>query len=274
MQTNWITSMEVFSPLILPTLSLVKPKVIAEIGAAEGGNTRLLYDFLRNNQGRLVTIDPFPRGSFVDWVRSVSDVVTHFSDFSLNCISKTGPVDVWFVDGDHNWFTVFNELRLIDQLSQAHHKAAIIFMHDVSWPCGRRDMYYNPAQIPAEFVQPNSNRLGLTFDKFVSESGGLKGPYWALEEGGPKNGVLTAVEDFLQQTTSQYTWVHVPAILGLGILINKSHPFADVITKFYEPYHNNPIMQLLERDRISQYLATVKLNDRLKKIAAVTHEEF
>lgn len=257
MQNQWLTSMEVFFPLIEPVLSIVKPKVIAEIGAAEGGNTRLLYNFLKQNQGKLITIDPFPRGSFVEWVNASRDVVTHFADYSFNCINKVGAVDVWFVDGDHNWYTVFNELSLIDQLSTAHQLPALIYMHDVSWPCGRRDMYYDPSTIPANFIQPNSNKLGITFAKQASETGGLKGPYWALQEGGPKNGVLTAVEDFLKATTTKYLWFHIPAILGLGILINEAHPLAQIIAEFYQPFNNNPLIELIERDRVSHYLAAV-----------------
>jgi hypothetical protein len=272
MQTQWITSMEVFAPLIMPVLNLVNPHVIGEIGAAEGGNTRVLYEFLKQKQGRLITIDPFPRGSFTQWAQASSDVVTHFAEFSLNCIPKAGAVDVWFIDGDHNWFTVFNELAFVDELSKQHHIPAIMFMHDVSWPCARRDMYYNPEQIPAEFVQPNSNQLGLTLDKQASPSGGLKGPYWALQEGGPRNGVLTAVEDFLQACSTNYYWFHVPVMLGLGVLVDKRHPHAETIANFYQPYHQNPIMEMVERDRISQYLAAAKLNEKFKQIASVIAE--
>lgn len=259
MQPTWITSMESFAPIILPVLQAIQPKVIAEIGAAEGGNTRILYEFLRDIQGKLLTMDPFPRGSFVDWVRSTNGVVEHFPDYSLNCIPKLGEVDIWFVDGDHNWYTVFNELKLIHELAAKYHKPALIYLHDVAWPCGRRDMYYDPSQIPGEYLQPNSNQLGLTLDPIAVPKGGLKGPYWALKEGGPKNGVLTAVEDFMATTQDQYLYINVPAILGLGVLIDKRHPHADVLSEYYGVYHNNPIMELIERDRISHYLSAIQL---------------
>lgn len=270
MQTQWITSMESFSPLILPALSVMQPKVIAEIGAAEGGNTKVLYDFLNATGGKLLTVDPFPRGSFVNWVNSTNGVVTHFADYSLNCIAKLGAVDIWFVDGDHNWYTVFNELRLIDELGTQHNKPALIYMHDVSWPCGRRDMYYDPNTIPAEFVLPNSNQLGITFEPLATPSGALKGPYWALQEGGPRNGVLTAVEDFLQATPNNYYWFHLPMLLGLGILVNEAHPFAKQMVEFYQPYHDNPVMALVEKDRISQYLANVVMGEKMRQISAMS----
>lgn len=265
--SQWITSMDNFAPLILPALKMINPKIIAEVGAAEGGNTRVLYDFLRARQGRLMTIDPFPRGSFVEWVNSTGGVVTHFAEYSLNCIPKIGEVDAWFVDGDHNWYTVFNELRLIDELSRKHAKPAVIFMHDVSWPCGRRDMYYDPSIIPAEYVQPNSNKLGITLDQDATPLGGLKGPYWALKDGGAKNGVLTAVEDFLKSTSTKYYWFHVPALLGLGVLVDATHPMASAIAEFYRPYHNNVLMEMIERDRVHHYLTSVVLNEKLKSIS-------
>lgn len=257
-KTKWITSMESFVSLIMPVLTMVKPKRIGEIGAAEGGNTRVLYEFLKEQQGQLVTIDPFPRGSFVDWVKQSNQVVTHLSDYSLNCIHKAGRVDAWFVDGDHNWYTVFNELHLIDQLAKTNGIPALIFLHDIGWPCGRRDMYYDPSKIPAEHRQPYSSELGVMLDKNELINGGLKGPSWALQEGGPKNGVLTGVEDFIQSTPTKYHWINIPAVLGLGILVAEAHPFAKAIIEFYAPYHNNAVLALMEHDRISQYLAATQ----------------
>lgn len=268
MQPKWITSMESFFPLISPVLQLIRPKTIAEIGAAEGGNTRLLYEFLRDTGGTLLTMDPFPRGSFVDWVNSTNQVVKHFKDYSLNCIPSLPKVDVWFVDGDHNWYTVFNELSRIHEASIKHQQPPLIYLHDVTWPCGRRDMYYDPSQIPAEYIQPNSNQLGITLENAARPDGGLKGPYWALKEGGPRNGVLTAVEDFIEVHKEDYHWVCIPAILGLGVLIHKQHPQAKLISEFYDPYHNNPIMQLVERDRISQYLNGMALYHACEKLKA------
>lgn len=258
-EPKWITSMESFVPLIMPILQKIQPKMIGEIGAAEGGNTRVLYNFLQQNGGKLHTIDPFPRGTFLQWVQQVAPTVTHFAEFSLKCIPDTGRIETWFVDGDHNWYTVFNELKLIDDLAQKNNLPALIFMHDVGWPCGRRDMYYNPSAIPAEFVQPCSNQIGLSFAKSASPVGALKGPYWALQEGGPRNGVLTAVEDFMQQAQASYQWFYIPAILGLGVLVDSRHPYQRDIAEFYRPYHNNSFIEMLERDRISHYLTAMQL---------------
>ena len=59
------------------------------------------------------------------------------------------------VDGDHNWYTVVNELRLIAATSAgAGEPLPVLICHDVGWPYGRRDLYYAPEQIPEEYRQP------------------------------------------------------------------------------------------------------------------------
>lgn len=267
MLQKWITSMTSFAPLIFPVLEALKPQRIGEIGAAEGGNTQLLYELVKKTQGKLITIDPFPRGTFLEWVAQCDELVQHIQDVSFKGIPQAGAVDVWFVDGDHNWYTVYNELAMIHQLARTHQHPALIFMHDVGWPCGRRDMYYDPSRIPAEFLQPYAPpEQGITLREPVAISGFLKGPCWALQEGGAKNGVLTAVEDFMQAVPGQYHWVFVPGILGLGILIDVNYPHAQEILQFYSVYHNNPLLALMEQDRINHYISATALSRQLEVV--------
>lgn len=270
MITKWLTSMELFAPLTIPALDIIQPQRICEIGAAEGGHTRLLYQYLKLRQGRLLTIDPFPRGTFLQWVSECSDVITHLADFSLNAIPKVESADAWFVDGDHNWYTVFHELFLIDRVAKASNKPAVIFLHDVSWPCARRDMYYNPEVLPREHVHPHSSELGIIPGQSESIKGGFRGPKWALHEGGPRNGVLTAVEDFVQFSKMRYHWIHVPAILGLGVLVDKEHAHAEKIMQHFAPYHDHPLLKLMEQDRVAHYIGQVLLNDKLASLAATS----
>ncbi|MDR3476983.1 MAG: class I SAM-dependent methyltransferase [Gammaproteobacteria bacterium] len=268
MLQKWITSMTAFASIIFPVLEAIKPHRIGEIGAAEGGNTQLLYQFVEKHNGTLITIDPSPRGTFLQWVASCSNHVQHIPECSFNAIPQAGDVDVWFVDGDHNWYTVYHELLLIHELAKQHQKPLMIFMHDVGWPCGRRDMYYDPSRIPAEYLQPYAPaEQGITLQSPVPITGFLKGPCWALQEGGPKNGVLTAVEDFLKTTANEYEWIFIPAILGLGILIDKTHPAAKEVIQFYAAFHHNPVMALMENDRINHYIASTALQHKISMIA-------
>lgn len=49
--------------------------------------------------------------------------------------------DCILIDGDHNWYTVYHELKMIYD-RELLKRGGIVFLHDVEWPWGRRDMYY------------------------------------------------------------------------------------------------------------------------------------
>jgi hypothetical protein len=127
------------------------------------------------------------------------------------------------VDGDHNWYTVYNELK---QLEEVHgdnplHQP-VIFAHDLSWPYGRRDLYYNPDNIPAEFRQPYANMGMLPNKSELIEGRGMNcNLHNATHEGGPRNGVLTGVEDYLAESRLDWHFLHLPLYYGLGILITR-----------------------------------------------------
>ena len=140
---------------------------------------------------------------------------------ALTSIRPIGPAsgfDCILIDGDHNWYTVFNELSLIRERALVR-PGGFIFLHDVDWPYGRRDLYYQPDTIPAEFRHPFAQKGMIRGQNALAEVGGLNCNYLnALAEGGPKNGVLTAIEDFFAQHSSDYRFFSIRYQYGLGIL--------------------------------------------------------
>src|SRR5205807_9113807 len=102
--------------------------------------------------------------------------------------------DAYIIDGDHNYWTVSRELEI------AFRGEALAILHDVGWPCARRDQYYAPEALPDEAVLPHSFDSGRVPGERELVDGGFRGAGQfavALEEGGPRNGVLTAIEDFV-----------------------------------------------------------------------------
>jgi len=130
--------------------------------------------------------------------------------------------DCILIDGDHNWYTVFNELRLIRERPLLK-PGGMIFFHDVGRPYGRRDMYYQPETVPAEFRQPYE-RKGIVRgqNKLADSEGSNRIHFNAVREGGPRNGVLTAIEDFVAAHPSDYHFTRIKAQYGLGILQYRS----------------------------------------------------
>ncbi len=154
---------------------------------------------------------------------------------------------------------------------RAAKKDFLVFYHDVAWPCARRDLYYDPGRIPPEFVHEHVWNQGVTLDNRGLVPGGFRGEgQWACatKEGGVRNGVLTAVEDFVLGKEEHLSWAVIPAVFGLGILFAKNAPWADSLAQFILPYHMNPLLERLERNRLECYLDVLAWQDRSRESAA------
>ena len=176
---------------------------LCEIGASLGGAT----DKLLKVEGMKVTvIDPCLDADLCAKY-SNEKRITLCQGLSLEVIPKLSETfDCILIDGDHNWFTVFNELKEIESRGLLK-DGGTIFFHDVGWPYGRRDLYYQPETIPASFRQPYAKNGIIYGESRLSCNGGQNRTFYNAEmEGGEKNGVLTAIEDFLKQAQDDYTW--------------------------------------------------------------------
>jgi hypothetical protein len=263
-----IHSMTEFSSLILGCIERAGARRIVEIGAEFGGMSQLLADHCAKTDGRLTSIDPAPKAEFVEWAAACPQV-THVASTSLAAIPALSEVDAWMIDGDHNYYTVLNELLLADEASRRDGKPLLAILHDTDWPCARRDMYYAPETIPAEHRHPHSYDAGVTLDNDgCLLNRGMRGAgafAWALRAGGPKNGVLTAIEDFLARAQTgdrELLYAHIPAVFGLGVLFDASAEWAEDVAGMALPYHQNELIASLERNRLRNYLTVIEWQDR------------
>ncbi len=206
--------------IVEPILRAARPKVIVEVGSEAGKNLINLIRFAMTRDGHVHSIDPKPLFDSDDWTRRAKGHLTVHRDASLSVLPRLGPVDAVFIDGDHNWYTVSHELQAL-QASHAGRPFPIVLLHDIGWPWGRRDLYYAPDVIPAEHRQPYS----------APPPGALPAPgttaahldfFQANREGGPRNGVLTAIEDFIAQNPEPMELIRLPGFSGLGILVSRA----------------------------------------------------
>jgi hypothetical protein len=192
---------------------------IIEIGVHQGGHTRLLLNAGLLRFGRVIGIDPHPQRGIANVLR-FHPCGRLIRDLSLNAlpslIVQDVKADIVIVDGDHNYYTVYHELLLIAQLLKPD---GVVFLHDVSWPYGRRDMYYDPLRIPAEHRHPYRYAGLVRGQSTLADSGAFNSHLAnALHEGGPKNGVLTAIEDFLEASPEEWHLTVRNVDYGLGVL--------------------------------------------------------
>lgn len=215
--------------IVYPIIISLKPKNLVEIGSDTGINTLLILDYCVNNSGHLTSIDPFPSFDVDAVSKKYGKHFDMVQDLSLNVLSSITDCDFIFLDGDHNWYTVYNELKTIEKNFNQESFPFIIF-HDISWPYARRDLYYNPDDIPNEFLNDYAKKgIYPGKVKLVDEGGFNSNLYNAMYDNIPKNGVLTAIEDFLNETHLNLTFKTINSFRGLGFLFPKNPKIDEMI---------------------------------------------
>lgn len=207
---------------IEPVLTAVRAQRVLEIGALRGETTAKLLRLL-GPEAELHVIDPRPQFDPAEHETQFPGRYHFHRGLSLDVLPDLPPVDVALIDGDHNWHTVFNELRLLAATARVHGTPLpVLVLHDVGWPYGRRDLYYAPETIPEAYRQPSARRGMRPGRRELVAKGGLNASVDnALMEGGPRNGVLTALEDFLHEHDEPIRTVTLPVYFGLAVVVEE-----------------------------------------------------
>jgi cephalosporin hydroxylase/GT2 family glycosyltransferase len=244
--------------VIAPVIDAVGPGRIVEIGALRGETTVRMLKGL-GSQCELDVIDPVPQFDPAEHERMFPGRYHFHRGTSLDVLPGLPPADVVLVDGDHNWYTVFHELKVLADIARrADVPLPVLVLHDVGWPYGRRDLYYAPERIPSEFRQPH-RRAGMRPGRSaLVGNGGMNRDMWNAEhEGGPRNGVMTALDDFVAEHPSALRVVVVPVFYGLAIVaearVLDAHPeLAALLGHLESPEGRSEIIALAERIRVDE----------------------
>ena len=250
---QWGASLVNDAEVIVACLDAVGPRSIAEIGAYAGDLTRFLADWAAGSGARVWAIDPSPQDELVRLADERADVELVRAP-SLDGLPRLPLPEAVVVDGDHNYYTVGEELRLIAEKAEGGLLPVLLF-HDVGWPHARRDDYFAPELIPEEHRQPTVEGGGLFPGDPSVRRGGLPYRWPAAHEGGPRNGVLTAVEDFVD-ANDRLRLAVVPAFFGLGVVWESEAPWAADVAGVVEQWDRNPLLERLEANRV-HHLASV-----------------
>jgi hypothetical protein len=243
---RWGHSLANLAEIWLALLDAARPASVVEVGAYAGDTTRILLDWAKASRARIVAIDPDPQPRLADLARDPAlELIRATSHEALMALE---PPDAVILDGDHNYYTVSAELRLIAERSNGF---PLVICHDASWPHGRRDAYYAIEQIPEADRQPTVE-LGHLFpgDPGIHDSGLIFYHHrLATREGGPRNGVLTAIEDFVH-SREELELVVVPAFFGLAVVWSRNAPWARDVASLLSPLADNPVVERLEANRV------------------------
>ena len=237
-------SLDAFGEVPLGILDAVRPARIVEIGGEGATFTKSLVAWADRHDAAVLCIDPLPSDALR---RLASDTRLQLVEgYSPEALEGIEPCDLYVVDGDHCYAVVRRELEAIAK----QNPDACVLLHDVSWPCARRDFYYGPERLPAGDVRPHSFTLGVSVrDGELTGDGGVSGAgamAIAEEAGGERNGVMTAVED----ARGDRELAVVPCIYGMGVLYPSGAPYAAALKDFLAPYDGSALLGNLEANRL------------------------
>lgn len=209
--------------VIKPMLIALDRGPIVEIGAATGATTSKLLELAQCKNLVLHTIDPAPDFDVAGFEQRFGRHFKFHRARSHDVLSDIGLPAAAIIDGDHNWYTVHGELMLLNKLAaEQSGPFPLVMLHDVEGPYARRDMYYEPEAIPEEWRKPWARRGIVAGERDLADDGRGGNAQFAnaLKAGGPRNGVLTAVEDFIAGRAEPLELRIVHGKCGIGVLVS------------------------------------------------------
>jgi cephalosporin hydroxylase/glycosyltransferase involved in cell wall biosynthesis len=241
---------------IAPVLEATHPRRVIEIGALRGETTKFMLEQL-GNDAELHVIDPLPEFDPAEHERAFPGRYIFHRDISHNVLPHLPPADAALIDGDHNWYTVYHELNMLSATArEAGRSLPVLILHDVGWPYGRRDLYYAPERIPEDFRQPYDQRGMRPDRKKLLPSGGLNPTMNnAITEGGERNGVMTALDDFAAEHDRPLRRVVLPIYFGLAIVAEEAQleanpQLAAVMSRLEGAESKRELLELAEAVRL------------------------
>jgi hypothetical protein len=242
--------------LITGLLCAADARSVMEIGAFRGELTKRLVELGR---GAVVAVDPESPPELIDLAERHPELEL-VRETSHEALGRLPIPDAVILDGDHNYFTMEGELRLIAERADSF---PLLMFHDVGWPLARRDTYHAPQRIPDDYLQPLNPGMGTSSEPSFEDDR----PFARVadHEGGPRNGILTAIEDFLDE---HFRFALIPAFYGFGAMWHNDAPWAANAERVVAPLDRNPILARVEEQRAKHLLVRAAQARELKQLRA------
>jgi hypothetical protein len=255
--------------IVLGVLDATNARSVIEVGAEHGLFTRELLAWGEaSGAERIVAIDPAPREDLVALAEAkpALELIREPSHQALKAVELS---DVVILDGDHNYFTVAGELRLIAERSDG--TLPLILLHDIGWPLGRRDSYHDRTALPADAIAQGAGPGFLDPNEPGLAERGLYYQCVAPEAGGPRNGVLTAVEEFVAAQDG-VRLAQIPQFFGLGIVWPVDAPWAHDLEALIAPWDLNPVLVRAEEKRVEHLVTEFRLRQQVDAMRSQDYE--
>lgn len=257
--------------IVHPTLCAIQPSVLLEVGGVEGGMTGRLLGYAKDHAVTIHAVRAGPPFN-LDEAELAPGASLLFHDASpLEVLGDLRDVDLALIDGDHNWYTVFNQLKLIERGAEGRGETfPVVLIHDTDWPYGRRDAYRDGADIPDDFRLP-ARRGGLLpgVAEPITDDGLSQHLEHAVTSGGAHNGVLTAVEEFVAEG-SEMIQLELPGHYGVTLVASPDRVArTPALEKLLKEFRSTQFMRAqarwLDAQRINEQISRGRLELRLRE---------
>jgi len=246
--------------IVRPLLCHIQARHLMEIGAHRGDHTRLLARYCEACEGTLTVIEPAVLPS-LQKIADQSKRVRVFSSTSRDSLTLLDScIDAVLLEGDLNYHTVYGDLADIEQMAKRQKMPfPLVFLRATGWPYARRDMYYDPTNLPTTGIL-SYRRDGMSPWSSGLETDMINYPYFnAQQEGGPRNGVLTAAEDFVKESDLPLNIFSLPSNNGLSIIYLKDSQIEEFIkTNFLPPHLLTCFLETVELARLNEIIRGLK----------------
>ncbi len=246
---SWATSLANVGEVMLDRLEAAEARSVVEVGAYAGDLTALLADWAARNDARVVAVDPSPQDPLVALADERANLEL-VRETSLEALPRIELPDAVVIDGDHNYWTVSEELRADRRAGAGRREPAAAAVSRRVLAPRAPGRLLDAGQIPADRRHPVAgNAGGLVPGEPGLVEGGLPYPRSAVHEGGARNGVLTAIEDFVGARDGMRLAI-VPAFFGLGVAWSQSAPWSEAVAGVVEGWDQNPVVARIEANRV------------------------
>ena len=179
-------SLSNLAEVLFGCLDAIAARTVVEVGAFHGKSTNEMLAWAERAGAKVIAVDPAPQPDLTE-IAAGHPELELVEATSHDALPKLPVADAIIIDGDHNYFTLSEELRLISKRDTGATMPLLMF-HDIGWPLARRDGYYAPDRIPAEHRQPLAFNTFLAPEEPGTLDEGMPFACVAEREGGPATG--------------------------------------------------------------------------------------
>ncbi len=107
---NWF-----WNNIMLPIIEAINAQKIVEIGFGSSIKTENILQYCYEHNACMTAIDPFPNFNVAKYKTRYDDIFEYYPEISLNKLPSLKGYDTILIDGNHNWYVVYNELKILEE---------------------------------------------------------------------------------------------------------------------------------------------------------------